>query len=99
MEIKYILKESIILEYWEIYLNLEAYIRKKQNSSPETSASIEETGGKLMSELNQEERKRSEYRYKNRKNGYHTVVKGCTDNLDSDELDLYRFMIGGVQGK
>ena len=51
-----------------------------------------------MSELNNED-KRREYRYKHRKNGYHTVVKGCTDSLDTDELDLYRFMIGGVQGK
>jgi hypothetical protein len=67
--------------------------------NPDRAQTIEETGGKLMSELNNEDRKRSEYRYKNRKNGYHTVVKGCTDNLDSDELDLYRFMIGGVQGK
>lgn len=99
MELKSILEEFIILEYWKIYLNLEACIRKEQNSSPEISASIEETGGKLMSELNNEDRKRSEYRYKNRKNGYHTVVKGCTDSLDSDELDLYRFMIGGMQGK
>ncbi|MDD3042050.1 MAG: hypothetical protein PHW56_03790 [Methanosarcinaceae archaeon] len=32
-------------------------------------------------------------------NKYHAVVKGCTDSLDSDELELYRFMIGGMQGK
>ncbi|WP_157197028.1 hypothetical protein [Methanosarcina lacustris] len=51
-----------------------------------------------MSELNIEN-KRREYIYKHLKNGYHTVVKGCTDSLDTDELDLYRFMIGGVQGK
>lgn len=44
-------------------------------------------------------RKHNEYGKKGRTNGYHTVVKGCTDSLDSDELDLYRFMIGGVQGK
>jgi len=52
-----------------------------------------------MSELMHEHRKRKEYRHKHQENGYHAVVKGCTDNLDSDELDLYRFMIGGVQGK
>ncbi|WP_155398080.1 hypothetical protein [Methanosarcina barkeri] len=52
-----------------------------------------------MSELTHEHRKRKEYRRKSQENGYHAVVKGCTDNLDSDELDLYRFMIGGVQGK
>lgn len=51
-----------------------------------------------MSELNIED-KRRESRYKHRKNDYHTVVKGCTDSLDTDELDLYRFLIGGVQGK
>lgn len=32
-------------------------------------------------------------------NKCHAVVKGCTDSLDSDELELYRFMIGGMQGK
>jgi len=51
-----------------------------------------------MSELKHEYRKRKEYGYKH-KDGYHAVVKGCTDNLDSDELDLYRFIIGGMQGK
>jgi hypothetical protein len=52
-----------------------------------------------MSELNQEYRQRKEYGYKRHEDGYHTVIKGCTDSLDSDELDLYRFMIGGMQGK
>jgi hypothetical protein len=53
-----------------------------------------------MSELNPEYRKRKGYRKENCVNSsYHTVVKGCTDSLDSDELDLYRFMIGGMQGK
>ena len=52
-----------------------------------------------MSELNNEYRKRKEYRHKYHEDGYHTVVKGCTDSLDSDELDLYRFMMGGMQGK
>lgn len=52
-----------------------------------------------MSELKHEHRKRNEYGCKHQENGYHAVVKGRTDNLDSDELDLYRFMIGGVQGK
>jgi len=52
-----------------------------------------------MSELNNEDRKINEYGYRCRKNRYHTVVKGCTDSLDTDELDLYRFMIGGMQGK
>ena len=51
-----------------------------------------------MSELN-EYRKRNEYGNNHQENGYHTVEKGCTDSLDSDELDLYRFMIGGMQGK
>ena len=51
-----------------------------------------------MSELKHEYRKRKE-QHKHQESGYHTVVKGCTDSLDSDELDLYRFMIGGVQGK
>ncbi len=51
-----------------------------------------------MSELKCEFRKRKEH-HKHQESGYHTVVKGCTDSLDSDELDLYRFMIGGVQGK
>jgi len=50
-----------------------------------------------MSELN-EYRKRKQYR-NYQENGYHTVDKGCTDSLDSDELDIYRFMMGGVQGK
>ena len=50
-----------------------------------------------MSELKHEYRKRKEY-HKHQESGYHTVVKGSTDSLDSDELDLYRFMIGGVQG-
>ena len=52
-----------------------------------------------MSELNKEYRKRKEYGHKYREDGYHTVVKGCTDSLNSDELDLYRFIIGGLQGK
>ena len=52
-----------------------------------------------MSELKQEYRKRNEYGHKHQEDGYHAVVKGCTDSLDSDELDLYRFMIGGMQGK
>ncbi|WP_164888446.1 hypothetical protein [Methanosarcina sp. MSH10X1] len=52
-----------------------------------------------MSELKHENRKRNEYRCKRQETVYHAVVKGCTDNLDSDELDLYRFMIGGMQGK
>lgn len=52
-----------------------------------------------MSELNQEFEKRKEYGNKCHENGYHTVIKGCTDNLNSDELDIYRFMIGGMQGK
>ena len=52
-----------------------------------------------MSELNNEYRKRNEYGYKYDEKRYHTVEKGCTDSLDSDELDLYRYMIGGVQGK
>jgi hypothetical protein len=52
-----------------------------------------------MSELNKEDKKRNEYGYGYHKNEYHTVVKGCTDSLDTDELDLYRFMIGGMQGK
>ncbi|WP_255334243.1 hypothetical protein [Methanosarcina sp. KYL-1] len=52
-----------------------------------------------MSELNIEYRKRNECGNKGRASGYHTVVKGCTDSLDTDELDLYRFMIGGMQGK
>jgi hypothetical protein len=52
-----------------------------------------------MSELNKEDKKRNEYEYRYPKNRYHTVVKGCTDSLDTDELDLYRFMIGGMQGK
>jgi hypothetical protein len=51
-----------------------------------------------MSELKYEFRKRKEH-HKHQESGYHTVVKGCTDSLDSEELDLYRFMIGGVQGK
>ncbi|MFY9201350.1 MAG: hypothetical protein ACOX7X_08255 [Methanosarcina flavescens] len=52
-----------------------------------------------MSELKHENRKRNGYGNKCRESSYHSVVKGCTDNLDSDELDLYRFMIGGMQGK
>ncbi len=52
-----------------------------------------------MSELKKEHRKRNEYGRKHQESSYHAVVKGYTDNLDSDELDLYRFMIGGVQGK
>ncbi|HIH75567.1 MAG TPA: hypothetical protein HA306_10645 [Methanosarcina sp.] len=52
-----------------------------------------------MSELNNEDRKRDECGYGYHKDRYHTVVKGCTDSLDTDELDLYRFMIGGMQGK
>ncbi|AGF96934.1 MULTISPECIES: hypothetical protein [Methanosarcina] len=52
-----------------------------------------------MSELNREEVKRKECRYGCRQDRYHTVVKGCTDSLDTDELDLYRYMIGGMQGK
>lgn len=52
-----------------------------------------------MSELKQEYRKRNECECKRQENGYHAVVKGRTDNLDSDDLDLYRFMIGGMQGK
>ena len=50
-----------------------------------------------MSELKHENRKRNGYGNKCRESSYHSVVKGCTDNLDSDELDLYRFMIGGMQ--
>jgi hypothetical protein len=52
-----------------------------------------------MSELNNEYRKRKGYGHKYHEDGYHTVEKGCTDSLDSDELDLYRFMMGGMQGK
>lgn len=53
-----------------------------------------------MSELKQEHRKRNECDCKRQEDGYHAVVKGRTDNLDSeDDLDLYRFMIGGMQGK
>ncbi|HOW14742.1 hypothetical protein [Methanosarcina sp.] len=53
-----------------------------------------------MSELNNEEINRNEYGYRYRHDDrYHTVVKGCTDSLDTDELDLYRYMIGGMQGK
>ena len=52
-----------------------------------------------MSELNQECRIRKENGNKCHKDGFHTVIKGCTDNLNSDELDIYRFMIGGMQGK
>ncbi len=52
-----------------------------------------------MSELNQECKKRKKYGNKNYEDGYHTVIKGCTDSLNSDELDIYRFMIGGMQGK
>jgi len=56
-----------------------------------------------MSERNQEDRNRNEYEYEYRygcqQDRYHTVVKGCTDSLDTDELDLYRYMIGGMQGK
>ena len=74
------------------------YVRKERNSDPMPSANIEETGGKL-SELNREEVKRKECRYGCRQDRYHTVVKGCTDSLDTDELDLYRYMIGGMQGK
>jgi hypothetical protein len=51
-----------------------------------------------MNELKHEYRKRNEH-HKHQESGYHSVVKGSTDSLDSDELDLYRFMIGGVQGK
>ncbi|WP_410508437.1 hypothetical protein RSJ42_17075 [Methanosarcina hadiensis] len=52
-----------------------------------------------MSERNNEDRNRNEYEYGYRQDRYHTVVKGCTDSLDTDELDLYRYMIGGMQGK
>lgn len=53
-----------------------------------------------MSELNNEEKERNEYEYGClQEDRYHTVVKGCTDSLDTDELDLYRYMIGGMQGK
>jgi hypothetical protein len=52
-----------------------------------------------MSEFKHEKRKRNGYENKYQESSYHAVVKGCTDNLDSDELDLYRFMIGGMQGK
>jgi len=52
-----------------------------------------------MSELNNEYRKRNEYECKYDEKRYHTVENGCTDSLDSEELDLYRYMIGGVQGK
>jgi hypothetical protein len=52
-----------------------------------------------MNELKQEHRKRNEYGCKHQESGYHAVVKGRTDNLDTEELDLYRFMIGGMQGK
>ncbi|BAW28831.1 MAG: hypothetical protein ACHQXK_08225 [Methanosarcina thermophila] len=52
-----------------------------------------------MSELKRENKKKNEYRNKYQESSYHAVVKGCTDHLDSDELDLYRFMIGGMQGK
>lgn len=68
-------------------------------TNPHESAKIEETGGKTMSELNNDYRKRKEYRHTYHEDGYHTVEKGCTDSLDSDELDLYRFMMGGMQGK
>jgi hypothetical protein len=51
-----------------------------------------------MSELKNEYRKRKEQQI-HQESSYHSVVKGFTDSLDSDELDLYRFMIGGVQGK
>lgn len=53
-----------------------------------------------MSERNHENIKRNEYECRCQQDRYHTVVKGCTDNsLDTDELDLYRYMIGGMQGK
>lgn len=53
-----------------------------------------------MSERNHEERNRKEYEYRyGCQDRYHEVVKGCTDSLDTDELDLYRYMIGGMQGK
>jgi len=39
-----------------------------------------------MSERNHEERNRNEYRYGCHQDRYHTVVKGCTDSLDTDEL-------------
>jgi hypothetical protein len=52
-----------------------------------------------MRKVNIEYKKHNECGKKSRTNGYHTVVKGCTDSLDTDELDLYRFLIGGVQGK
>ena len=33
-------------------------------------------------------------------NASHIVISGhTTDTLDSEELDLYRFMIGGLQAK
>jgi hypothetical protein len=51
-----------------------------------------------MSEQNYEDSNRNEYEY-GCQDRYHTVVKGCTDSLDTDELDLYRYMIGGMQGK
>lgn len=60
-----------------------------------------ETGGVLMSEL-KAEHKVQERRGKAKKSPeteYHAVVKGRTDSLDSDEMELYRFMIGGMQGK
>ena len=52
-----------------------------------------------MSELSHEYRKRNEYEYRCNENRYHTVEKGFTDSLDSEELDLYRYMRGGMQGK
>jgi len=81
------------------YPDCRALVSRRTNSNPHLSANLEETGGKFMSELKHEHRKRNEYGCKRQESGYHAVVKGRTDNLDSDELDLYRFMIGGVQGK
>ena len=83
----------------EISSRITELISGGNDSNPHIGASIEETGGKNMSELNQECRKRKKYRSKCNEGGYHTVIQGCTDSLDSDELDIYRFMIGGMQGK
>lgn len=54
----------------------------------------------FMSELKRESKIRKKGKEKNSpENKYHSVVKGYTDSLDSDELELYRFMMGGLQSK
>ena len=68
-------------------------------ANPHVSAKNWRDRRKTMSELNNEYRKRKGYGHKYHEDGYHTVEKGCTDSLDSDELDLFRFMMGGMQGK